>query len=136
MAESDVRQMPAISLAFVGDGIYDLYIRARLVDKHPRANSNYLNRLKVKCVKADAQAAIAHVLMPQLDDEELAVLKRGRNVKSATVPKNAKLSDYKYATGFETLLGYLFLLDRHERLKQIMDMAYVYCQSTEVAGDE
>ncbi len=119
-----VRQMPVISLAYIGDGVYDLYIRNKFIAKYPRMNSNKLNQLKVQCVKASAQANAAIKLFDSLTEAEQAVLKRGRNAKSATVPKNAKLSDYRYATGFEALIGYLYLLNQKQRLLEIMDAAF------------
>ncbi len=122
--EKLIRQMPIISLAYIGDGVYDLYIRNRFIALYPRMNSNKLNQLKVKCVKASAQANVALVLFDSLSETEQAVLKRGRNAKSYTVPKNAKLSDYRYATGFEALLGYLYLSDQKQRLLEIMNAAF------------
>lgn len=124
LEENKVRQISSISLAFIGDGVYDLYIRSKLMEKHFNYNSNKLNKLKVDCVNATAQAEIAKQIMVELSDEELAVLKRGRNAKSSTIPKNAKVVDYRYATGLEALFGYLFLLGREKRLKVLFEKAW------------
>jgi ribonuclease-3 family protein len=132
-----VRQTPAASLAFVGDAIFDLYIRTVLLEKRPRVGSNVLNNEKIKYVKASMQANIAIRIMDSLSEEEQAVLKRGRNAKSQTVPKNAKLSDYKYATGFEALLGYLMLLGRDDRVREILETSMRICLGEEgLAGDD
>lgn len=126
--EQTIRQIPAISLAYIGDAVFDLYIRNQVIAQHPRMNSNRLNQIKIKCVKASAQALIAHELLPDLSEDETAVLKRGRNAKSLTVPKNAKLSDYKYATGYEALVGYLYLMDQNDRLQEILCTSYQICK--------
>jgi ribonuclease-3 family protein len=131
-----VRQTPAASLAFVGDAIFDLYVRTVVLAKRPRVGSNVLNNEKIKYVKASMQANIAIKMMDTLSEEEVAVLKRGRNAKSQTVPKNAKLSDYKYATGFEALLGYLLLLGRDERVKEILETSMKICLGEEVVSDD
>lgn len=127
-----VRQTPAASLAFVGDAVFDLYIRTVLLKKRPRVGSNVLNQEKIKYVKASMQANIALTILPMLTEEEEAVLKRGRNTKSNTVPKNAKLSDYKYATGFEALLGYLMLLGRDDRVREILEHSLDICLGKEI----
>jgi ribonuclease III family protein len=77
-----------------------------------------LHKESTKYVKAESQAAIAYMLEPKLTEEEKTILKRGRNAKSGTVPKNAKIQDYKYATGFESLIGYLYLLRREDRIME------------------
>ncbi|WP_105614047.1 Mini-ribonuclease 3 [Vallitalea okinawensis] len=116
----NTRQYSPLVLAFMGDSIYDLIIRTKVVAK---ANAP-VNKLHSECrtyVKASAQAVIVKGIMDKLTDEEVAVFKRGRNAKSASVPKNANLMDYKNATGFEALLGYLYLEGRMERIFEIIN---------------
>ncbi len=124
-----LRQISAVNLAFVGDAIYDLYIRHLVLTWRPGAKSYQLNELKVKCVNATTQAQIAHALLPELSAAEQAVLKRGRNAKMATVAKNASVVDYKYATGFEALLGHLHLAGDSARLDHILQFAFAWCRA-------
>lgn len=112
-----------LTLAFVGDGVYELYVRTRLM-KFGSLNANKLHKLAINYVKAKSQAESVKAIFDFLTDDEIAVYKRGRNAKSATVPKNADMTDYRMATGFETLLGYLYLKEEHERLYEIMRLAY------------
>ena len=111
----DLRTYSPLTLAFLGDGVYDLVIRTILVEKG-NCSANKLHREKSAVVKAASQAKMAEALLPELTAEELAVYKRGRNAKSVTVPKNAEISDYRKATGFEALMGYLYLKDETERI--------------------
>lgn len=113
------RQYSPLALAFIGDSIYDLIIRTKVVSK---ANAP-VNKLHGQCrafVKASAQAKIAHMIMEELTPDEQAVFKRGRNAKSASVPKNANLMDYKNATGLEALIGFLYLQGNLDRIIEIM----------------
>ncbi len=128
IAIDEVKQMPAVSLAFIGDAVYDLYIRNLFVSRYPRAKSNKLNAMKVKCVNAAMQAKIARALLPLLSEEEEAVLRRGRNAKMATMAKNATVGDYKYATGFEALIGYLHVGGCNARLAEVLALAFAECQ--------
>lgn len=116
-------QLSPLTLAFVGDSVYELYVRTRLchVGSMP---ANKLHRMAIGYVKAGAQAASYRAVAQLLTPEEEAVYKRGRNAKSPTVPKNALLSDYKSATGLEALMGYLYLKGESDRLNEIMCAAY------------
>lgn len=117
-----VSQMNPLVLAFVGDSVFDLFIRSRLVMK----KNESAHKLHVKAtayVKAAAQSRIAAAVLDQLTEEEKAVFRRGRNAKSATIPKNADIQDYRRATAFEAVVGYLYLLGRNERLTQLLNMA-------------
>ena len=111
----DVRAYSPLTLAFVGDCIYDLIVRT-VVACRANAAPNTLHRKKSRVVKASAQAACADALLSELTDEELAVYKRGRNAHSYTTAKNASVGDYRKATGLEALYGYLYLTDRMDRL--------------------
>lgn len=112
-----------LALAYVGDSVYDLFIRTKVLGKGNR-HVTMMHRDSVKCVKAHSQAVSAHALEPELTEEELRILKWGRNAKSNTTPKNADITDYRLATGFETLLGYLYLEEKEERLYYLMEKAY------------
>ena len=111
-----------LALAFVGDGVYELYVRTRLMHKGS-LQANKLHRLAIQYVKAGAQAVSVRAILDKLSEEESAVYRRGRNAKSATVPKNADVAEYRMATGFEALLGYLYLSRRAERLQEIVELA-------------
>lgn len=117
-------QYSPLALAYIGDGVYELYVRNRVIQENPDMPANKLHKESVKYVKAHAQSNSIHKIIDILSEDELAVFKRGRNAKSPTVPKNANLVDYRHATGFEALLGYLYLSQNGERLTQIMKIAY------------
>ncbi|WZL72655.1 ribonuclease III domain-containing protein [Clostridiaceae bacterium 35-E11] len=117
--EEEVRFIPPLVLAYIGDAIYEVYIRTYILHKYG-GNVNQLHKVATKFVKAGAQAHVAHELEKELNEEEWTILKRGRNQKSGSMPKNASVADYKYATGFETLVGHLYLLKRTERLEEII----------------
>ena len=109
-------------LAYVGDTIFDLFVRTYYME----TTDQTAHGLHVRCaskVCAKAQAAGFFRAEPMLSEEELSIYKRGRNTHLGTVPKNAKIADYRTATGFEALLGYLYLSGRDERLSQIVRAA-------------
>lgn len=112
-----------LALAYIGDSVYDLFIRTKVLAKGNR-HVTMLHRDSVQFVKAHSQAESVHAIEPELSEEELRVLKWGRNAKSNTTPKNADITDYRLATGFETLLGYLYLSGEYERLAFLMEKAY------------
>ena len=128
----DPRQIPALNLAYVGDTVYDLYVRAYLIHTHPETVHN-LHLLSARMVCAQGQARAFFALEPLLTEEELAIYRRGRNAHSGTVPKNANVMDYRVATGLETLLGHLWVLGREERVDELMAVAV---QVNEEAGKE
>lgn len=107
--------------------MYELYVRTRLMQKG-NLQANKLHKLAIHYVKAAAQAGSVHAIMDKLSEEEIAVYKRGRNAKSATVPKNADVAQYRMATGFEALLGFLYLGGRAERLREVMTLAFEAAQ--------
>lgn len=113
--KTDVRAYSPLTLAYIGDAVYDLVIRTVVVERANRA-ANELHKRTVKYVNAGVQAAMIEVLTDELTEEELAVYKRGRNAKSHTSAKNASIQDYRKATGFEALVGYLYLTDQTRRL--------------------
>lgn len=119
----DIRTYSPLTLAFVGDCIYDLIIRTVVVE---RANTapNTLHKKKSEVVKAAAQASCADALLPELTQEELAVYKRGRNAHSHTTAKNASVGDYRKATGLEALYGFLYLTGRMDRLLSLVKRSF------------
>ncbi len=111
-------------LAYVGDACFELYIRSRVVAENPKLPPQKLHRLTVGYVSASSQSDIIHGIWEHLNENEMTVVKKGRNAKSGTSPKNADVVQYRYATGFETLVGYLFLAGEAERLLFILEKAY------------
>ena len=110
-------------LAFIGDAVYEVYVRARILAE-ANTSANALHKKAIGYVKASAQAGAAKQMMDTLSDDELAAFKRGRNAKSATVPKNADVTDYRYATALEALFGYLYLSGENELLNKRMQEAF------------
>ncbi len=117
--EVDIREYSPLTLAYIGDGIYDLMIRTIVVERGNRS-ANQLHKTAVKYVNAGLQSAMIEALMDNLTDEEITVYKRGRNAKSYTKAKNASRSDYRKATGLEALFGYLYLQDRTDRIIELI----------------
>ncbi len=115
LPNTDIRTYSPLTLAYIGDSIYDLIIRTMLVEKG-NAQVNRLHQGASKLVKAVAQKEIVHAIMELLTEEEIAVFKRGRNAKSVTTAKNASVTDYRTATGFEALIGYLYLSEKNDRI--------------------
>lgn len=111
----DVRTYSPLTLAFIGDCVFDLIIRTVVVERGNRA-ANGLHKTKSAIVKAQTQAEMAELLLPELSPEEESVYRRGRNAKSYTTAKNASVGDYRKATGFEALIGYLYLQDDMDRV--------------------
>lgn len=109
-------------LAYIGDSVYDLYIRTMLVSES-HANVNKLHKSSISYVMAHAQSEIIHHLQDSLTEHEQYIVRRGRNAKSGTVPKNANITEYKYATGFEALVGYLYIKGDISRLMEILSLS-------------
>ena len=110
-----------LTLAFLGDGVYDLLVRESLVNRANRP-AGELNRQKVAMVNCRAQAEYAQLLMPSLSEKELAVYKRGRNAAPKCTPKNGSVADYHSATGLECLFGYLHVNGETERINELFDI--------------
>jgi len=119
LSEEQVRMMNPVKLAYIGDVVFELYVRLYVIHVEKRS-VNLLNKKTVSFVNATAQAKVAKSLEEILTEEEWMVLKRGRNQKSLKPPKNANIGDYKYATGFESLLGYLYLMGQTDRVREIV----------------
>lgn len=119
--EVDVRAYSPLTLAYIGDSIYDLVIRSVIVERANKA-VNDLHKKATHYVKAEAQAKMIFSLQEELSEEEMAVYKRGRNAKSYTSAKNASINDYRNATGFEALMGYLYLMGRIDRMLELIQL--------------
>lgn len=115
---------PALVLAYIGDAVYEVYVRSRIICEHSTLPPHKLHTESIKHVKAHAQSNSIKVIEPLLLEDEMAVYKRGRNAKSATVPKNADVSDYRRSTGLEALFGYLHIKGETKRLTELMKIAY------------
>lgn len=115
LGNTDIRTYSPLTLAYIGDAIYDLIIRTILVEQG-NSQVNKLHKRASTMVKASAQSSMMEHLMELLTEEEAAVYKRGRNAKSVTMAKNATMSDYRRATGFEALMGYLYLTEQWKRM--------------------
>ncbi len=117
-----VKQLSPLVLALVGDSVFDLFIRSRLaMRKNESAHKMHVRAISY--VSAGAHSKIANELYGILNDEEKAIFRRGRNSKSATIPKNADVLEYRRATAFEAVLGYLHLLNKQERLNDLLNIA-------------
>ncbi len=109
-----------LTLAFTGDAVFSLFIREMLVCEANRPVGQ-LHKLSVNWVKAEAQSKGMHVILPILTEKETEVFKRGRNAHTSHTPKNQSGCDYHYATGFEALVGYLYLKGEEERLRFLLN---------------
>ena len=133
--EKDIRSYSPLTLAYIGYGIYELVIRTAAVTKGNKQVKK-LHR-EVSClVKAQAQSAMMETLLPLLTKEEDDIYHRGRNAKSFTVSKHATINDYRRATGFEALMGYLYLTGRMDRLMELVKKAVEGYTPNEHAGTE
>lgn len=118
-------QLAPLVLAYIGDGVYELFVRNKIVKEHPDMPPHKLHILSSSHVKAHSQSVSMAAIEPILTEDELKIYKRGRNAKSGTVPKNADVTDYRRSSGFEALIGYLYLTNRTERLSELMELAYI-----------
>lgn len=120
----NVNQLNSLAIAYMGDAVYEKYIRYHLLLKG-KTKPNLLHKEATKFVSAKAQASILKVLNEQgfLTEEEQVIVKRGRNAKSGSIPKNTDVQTYRHSTAFEALIGHLYLIKDNERLEQIITMA-------------
>jgi ribonuclease-3 family protein len=125
LSESNPRQLSPLVLAYIGDCVYDLVIKTYLLDKKGNMPVNKLNRMASNLVKAQTQSELIGIIEDRLTEDELAVYKRGRNAKSYTSAKNASIGDYRRATGFEALVGYLYLDRQYARMVELVREALV-----------
>ncbi|HLS53692.1 MAG TPA: ribonuclease III domain-containing protein [Tissierellaceae bacterium] len=119
LTEEDVKMLQPLQLAYVGDAVYELLVRTFLLDGNQAVNQ--LHKKATRLVKAQSQASIVHKLEDYLTDKEKTIVRQGRNAKSSGGSKNVDLINYKYATGFEALMGYLYLTGQEERLSSLFE---------------
>lgn len=130
--DNNINKYSSLSLAFLGDAVFSLMVREYLV-KNANPHPSKLHKLSIKAVSASAQSEGAKKIIPILTDEELDVFKRGRNAHPKHTPKNQSEGDYHYATGLESLFGYLYLENKNDRLKELFNMII---EDIEVLGSE
>lgn len=117
----EAKEFSPLVLAYIGDAVYELIIRSILVSMGNRP-VNKLNKDATSLVKAAAQSEIVKLISDKLSEEEYTVFKRGRNSSPHTMAKNASMTDYKYATGFEALIGFLYLDNRCDRALELVKL--------------
>lgn len=135
LKEIDIINYSPLTLAYIGDGIYEIIIRTVIVDEANR-QVNKIHKAASDLVKAHTQAEMIFFLMDKLTEEEIKIYKRGRNAKAVTRAKNASMSDYRTATGFEALMGWLYLTGQSERMmflikEGLKKLNYGQCRSEE-----
>jgi ribonuclease-3 family protein len=114
--------LPPLTLAYVGDAVYSLFVRKRILERGA-VRVGDLHKASVSYVQARRQAEALQQLLPSLTEEEQDVVRRGRNAKSHAPPKGASAAEYQASTAFETLLGFLYLAGREERLAEVLSEA-------------
>lgn len=120
-SKDEARRLNPLQLALIGDGVYEIYIRNHILSNNTELSAHKIHVKAIGYVKAKSQSTIMHSIEDTLTEDELYIYKRGRNTKSATIPKNADVIDYRNATGFEALIGYLYLTGNKERLDTILE---------------
>lgn len=126
LKEADINAYSPLTLAYIGDSIYDLVIKTVVVCKANCA-ANKLHKQTSALVKAETQAEMAEALQEIMTEEELSIYKRGRNAKSYTTAKNASVADYRKATGLEAVCGYLYLKGQQERIVDLLKQGLKLC---------
>lgn len=119
--KEELKLISPLTWAYIGDAVYELYVREYLI-KNTNLKPHRLHIETIKYVKASAQANILKKVEEYLTEEEKDIVKRGRNTKTHSAPKNADLTDYMYATAFEALIGYLYVTGQNERLEEILKL--------------
>lgn len=119
--EEDINMLSPLTWAYIGDCVYELYIRTKLVQT-TNLKPHKLHIETIKFVKAKAQADLLSQIYEKLTEEEKSIVRRGRNAENHHLPKNASVQEYAQATAFEALIGYLFLTNKEKRLKEILGL--------------
>ena len=122
--EKEVNLMSPLTWAYVGDCVYELFIRTKLVNE-TKLKPHSLHIEAIKYVKAKSQAETLNKIYEQLTEKEKEIVRRGRNAENHHLPKNANVQDYMYSTAFEALIGYLYLTEQNDRLKEIFEICYL-----------
>ena len=128
--EHDIRSYSPLSLAFIGDCVYDLVVKSLIIRKGNRP-VNVMQKETSRLVQASAQSAMMRVMQEHLTEEEHAVYRRGRNAKSVSPAKNQSITDYRRATGFEALIGYLYLKKNYRRIVDLIKTGLVGLEEAE-----
>ncbi|HWP50147.1 MAG TPA: ribonuclease III domain-containing protein [Clostridia bacterium] len=115
----DLKLINPLTLAFVGDGVYEMLVREEIVNRHISLSANKLHILAVEMVRATAQARGFAVIAPALTEAEMAVFKRGRNANGVTPPRHTSAGEYRTATGLEALFGWLYLGGNQQRIRML-----------------
>lgn len=117
----DIRSYSPLALAYIGDAVYDLLIRTEVV-ANGNCQVNKYHKQVSSIVKAEAQSQLVHCILEDLTEEEKKIYKRGRNANSYTKARNASMGEYHRATGFEALLGYLYLTEQYTRITELLQI--------------
>ena len=120
--EKEINELSPLTWAYIGDCIFELYIRTKLVNE-TKLKPHELHIKAINYVKAKSQAEMLKKIQDSLTDEEKDIVRRGRNTENHHLPRNANIQEYMYSTAFEALIGYLFLCKKEERVKEIIEMA-------------
>ncbi len=133
MEEVDIREYSPLTLAYIGDCIYDLVIKSLVINEGNK-QVNRLHQETSRLVQASAQSLMMRAMQEHLTEEEHAVYKRGRNAKSVSPAKNQSITDYRRATGFEALLGYLYLKKDYKRLLDLVKIGLDSLESSKTGA--
>jgi ribonuclease III family protein len=127
----DEKQLNSLALAYMGDAVYETYVRFHLL-QNGQVKPNLLHKEATKYVSAKAQSRVIHWMLDEnhFDEEETAIIRRGRNAKSGTVPKNTDVQTYRYSTAFEALIGSLFLAGNKQRMEEVINTAFQFIEET------
>jgi len=123
LGKPDVRTVPALALAYLGDCIYELTVRTMLVEQG-MSHVDGLNKKASEYAKAPTQSRLLRLIEDELSDDEMAAFKRGRNAKSGSVAKSGTVAEYRVATGFEALMGFLYLQGKNDRVLELIRLAF------------
>ncbi|HJV16118.1 MAG TPA: Mini-ribonuclease 3 [Bacillales bacterium] len=133
----DAKQLNSLALAYMGDSVFEIYVRRHLLQSG-KVRPHFLHREGTRYVSAKAQCHILFQMMENelLTDEEKAVVMRGRNAKSGTIPKNTDVQTYRYSTAFEALMGYLYLTGAEKRLEELISKAFFFVEEKKGGAKE
>lgn len=120
--EQDINQLSPLTWAYVGDCVFELYIRTYLIDR-TNLKPHKLHIESIKYVKASSQAKMLNEIYEYLNEDEKDIVRRGRNAENHHLPKHSNVQEYMYSTAFEALIGYLYLCGNMKRVKEIIEMS-------------